>query len=872
MTTLITTHQGTDFDALASVVAAKKIHPESVASISGSLNQNVRDFYQMHIDLLELIEPENIDQDNIDTLIIVDTRITDRLGIFSELARKETVKKIIYDHHPKSSDDLKGAYIDRSKAYGATTTILVKELIKRKVSIDQMEATLFALGIHEDTGSLTYLTSTSHDAAALAFLISRGANITVINRFLSTALTPDQHAMLELLLHSLTRVKMKDKNIIFADAVVDEFVDGLSVLAYKLLDIEECDIGFIYVKMGDRIQLVARSKTAEVDVLKVIEPFGGGGHPQAASAVLKEPQSFDVIKAEIYKRLEIMLAPLKVARDIMSYPVKFIAEDSTVLEASEMMSKLGHTGLPVLSKGQIVGVISRKDADKAIRHGLQHAPVKGFISKKLVKASSDTDIYELQRLMIQNSIGRIPIVDGKRVVGIVTRKDLLRALHGDQYLNTKLILNAKAKGKSIAELMKEYFRAEVYDAVREIGNIANQLNMKAYLVGGIVRDIFLDVENFDIDIVIEGDGIQLAIEASQHFKCSYKVHSKFGTATLYLDAGFNLDIATSRMEYYEKPASLPLVTRSNIRQDLYRRDFTINTMAISLNSDGWGKLLDYFGGMEDIINGRIRILHSMSFIEDPTRIFRAIRFEQRLGFGMEDNTEQKLRKALVLGMPYKLSPVRLRDEILNMLNERNPWKSFQRLNDLGGMKYISSSFVISKDLQLAMKRGNKSFDRLSKKFNLKTKKWLVLLGEMVIFSNFKRSDDVANWGRGIRLTNKSVNVLIEVFNHVSPIHEIVSSSDLKDFELFETFSVLGDDALVIIHSLSSKSAVSIERYLKMLSSTKVEINGNDIIKLGVKPGEKIKELLRQITILKVKGILKNRDDEMEYAKTYMKES
>jgi tRNA nucleotidyltransferase (CCA-adding enzyme) len=871
MTTLITAHQSTDFDALASVVAAKKIYPDSIASISGSLNQNVRDFYQMHIDLLELIEPESVDQNSIDTLIIVDTRIPDRLGIFSGIARKETINKIIYDHHPKSSDDLKGAYIDRSKAYGATTTILVKELITRKISIDHMEATLFALGVHEDTGSLTYLTSTSHDAAVLAFLISKGANIAVINRFLSTALTPDQHALLELLLHSLTRVKIKDKNIIFADAVVDEFVDGLSVLAYKLLDIEECDVGFIYVKMGDRIQLVARSKTTEVDVLKVIEPFGGGGHPQAASAVLKD-KSFNLIKAEVCKRLEIALAPRKVARDIMSYPVKFISEDSTVLESSDMMSKLGHTGLPVLSKGQIVGVITRKDADKAIRHGLQHAPVRGFISKKLVKASPGTDIYELQRLMIQNSIGRIPIVDGKRVVGIVTRKDLLRALHGDQYLNQKIILNEKATGKSIAELIKEYFRSEVYDAVKEIGKIANRLNMKAYLVGGIVRDIFLHVENFDIDIVIEGDGIQLALEASQHFKCPYKVHSKFGTATLYLNAGFNLDIATSRMEYYEKPATLPLVVKSNIRQDLYRRDFTINTMAISLNSDSWGKLLDYFGGMEDVINGRIRILHSMSFIEDPTRIFRAIRFEQRLGFGMEENTEQKLKEALVLGIPYKLSPVRLRDEILNMLNERNPWKSFQRLDDLGGIKYISPSFVINKDVQFAMKRGNKSFDRLSKKFNLKTKRWLVLLSEMVILSNFKNADDVTNWGRGIGLTNKSVSAMVEVFNKITSIREILSSSDLKDFELFDTFSVLRDDSIVIVHSLDSKSAISVERYLRMLSSIKVEINGNDIIKLGVEPGEKIKELLRRLTILKVKGILKNRDDEMEYAKTYLKEN
>jgi tRNA nucleotidyltransferase/poly(A) polymerase len=180
--------------------------------------------------------------------------------------------------------------------------------------------------------------------------------------------------------------------------------------------------------------------------------------------------------------------------------------------------------------------------------------------------------------------------------------------------------------------------------------------------------------------------------------------------------------------------------------------------------------------------------------------------------------------------------------------------------------------VINKYVQLAMKRGNKSFDRLSKKFNLKTKRWLVLLSEMVILSNFKNADDITNWGRGIGLTNKSVSAMVEVFNKITSIREILSSSDLKDFELFDTFSVLRDDSIVIVHSLDSKSAISVERYLRMLSSIKVEINGNDIIKLGVEPGEKIKELLRRLTILKVKGILKNRDDEMEYAKTYLKEN
>jgi tRNA nucleotidyltransferase (CCA-adding enzyme) len=228
---------------------------------------------------------------------------------------------------------------------------------------------------------------------------------------------------------------------------------------------------------------------------------------------------------------------------------------------------------------------------------------------------------------------------------------------------------------------------EIKDLIYLASNIATENNMPVYLVGGFVRDLLLEVKNLDLDFVIEGDGIKFAEDLATILKARLIRHRRFGTATIVLNPvrvitsfsrlpivsrGVKIDIATARRETYPRPASLPLVTRGTLEDDLARRDFSVNAMAISITKKDFGKLVDFFCGKDDLQHKKVRILHSLSFIDDPTRMLRAIRFEQRYNFKIEPHTLKLLKVAAAIKMLEKVQPQRLRDELILILKEAHP--------------------------------------------------------------------------------------------------------------------------------------------------------------------------------------------------------
>ncbi|MDP3012995.1 MAG: CBS domain-containing protein, partial [Candidatus Subteraquimicrobiales bacterium] len=440
---VIISHVNADFDSLAAMVAAQKIYSSAKLVFSGSQNRNVRDFISLHGEVLNFIDSSQLDKKVIKRLIIVDTRIADRLGELEDFVYKPGIEIFTFDHHPPTKEDLK-ATEDFSEITGATTTILVKIIREKKIEISPFEATLFALGIHEDTGSLTYPTTTTDDAETIAYLMSKKANIYIINHFLSRVLTEEQHNLLNALLKSAHLVNVNGIDILFACAEAEGYIEGASVITYKLGDLENADVVFNFIKTKDRINIIGRSRINEVDAGRVLSRFEGGGHPQAASAVVKTRDVRKLEQVLIDELKSIVRKPI-VAREIMSKPVRTIDSKTTIQEASKMMLRYGHTGLPVTDKGNLVGMISRRDLDKAVHHGLSHAPIKGFMSHQVITVSPDTALYEVQKLLVEEGIGRVPVVDNGETIGIVTRTDLLRALHGVDYVSEPLLLPEPSK-------------------------------------------------------------------------------------------------------------------------------------------------------------------------------------------------------------------------------------------------------------------------------------------------------------------------------------------------------------------------------------------------------------------------------------------
>jgi tRNA nucleotidyltransferase (CCA-adding enzyme) len=274
------------------------------------------------------------------------------------------------------------------------------------------------------------------------------------------------------------------------------------------------------------------------------------------------------------------------------------------------------------------------------------------MSARVATASPDTPLAELQRPLASGD-ERIAVVEDERIVGVVTRSDLLRAL-GEQ---------AAPPERLGPMLTHELARLEPLQPVFEAVAAISEPYEGVYLVGGTVRDILLGERSFDVDIAVEGDAIALAQALADALGGRVRAHDKFGTAVVLYAEDERVDVVTARTEFYDAPAALPTVEHASIREDLFRRDFTINAMAVSLKGADLGRLVDPFGGRRDLEAKTIRVLHNLSFIDDPTRIFRAIRYENRYGFRMDDHTLRLARGTIEMGLVGDLSSARLRDEL-----------------------------------------------------------------------------------------------------------------------------------------------------------------------------------------------------------------
>lgn len=242
--------------------------------------------------------------------------------------------------------------------------------------------------------------------------------------------------------------------------------------------------------------------------------------------------------------------------------------------------------------------------------------------------------------------------------------------------------------KSLADRIETRIGPDLRGILHAAGSLAAEMGYRAYAVGGMVRDLLLERDTFDLDIVVEGEGIRFARRLAGRLRARVKGYERFGTATITPAGGARVDIATARTEIYDAPAALPRVTPGSIRDDLFRRDFTINAMALSLAPEEFGRLLDEFGGVRDIRGRRIRVLHGRSFVDDPTRIFRAVRFEARLGFRIVAADEGRIREALALSLLERLEEYRITAELRLILGEPDPSRPLLRLAQMGVLEAL----------------------------------------------------------------------------------------------------------------------------------------------------------------------------------------
>lgn len=699
MMLLILTHENADFDAAASQLAAHKLYPEGVPLLSRRVNRNVHQFLALYWDALPFMRPDDWQRRRIQRVVLVDTQSLPSVrGLNPD---KVTVQVI--DHHElvEAENGSGPQWQYRVERVGATTTLLVEMLEANGLSLSPIEATMLLLGIHEDTGSLVYDTTTSRDVHAAGWLLDQGAQLSMVRRFLEIPLSAAQRALYEQLQQSAVWHTVKGQAIVVAKAVAEpDFNEEISAIAHYMRDALAPDGLIILVQLKENhIQLVARSVNRYVNVAALAQALGGGGHGRAAAATIIDGDLADIHR-RVIEHLPQAVTPMVKVGQIMSYGLQTLPANATVREAATRMQRFGHEGYPVVDpqERRLIGLLTRRAVDRAMSHKLERLPVSQVMKAGRVTVRPSDSIDHLQRLMIQEGWGQIPVVadeseDGVApLIGIVTRTDLLNLLSERTEQQEK---------PDMRRLLARMLPPALWQMVKIAGATADELRLPLYFVGGLVRDLLLDKEPTDIDMVVEGDAIRLANHLRQRYGGQIRSHARFGTAKWLLSAQVwqaiapdapldnlpeAIDFVTARTEFYTQPSALPEVERSSIKLDLHRRDFTINTLAVRLDGAHLGDLLDFYGGQRDLEEGVIRVLHSLSFVDDPTRILRAARLEQRLGFTIEPRTEELIRTALP--MLDRVTGDRIRHELQLSLWEEDPAPIMERLDDLDVLSRI----------------------------------------------------------------------------------------------------------------------------------------------------------------------------------------
>jgi tRNA nucleotidyltransferase (CCA-adding enzyme) len=870
---VITTHINADFDSLASMLAAKKLYPNAVLVFPGSQERSLRDFFiHSTIYAFEVERVKNIDLREVERLILVDTRQVSRIGKFSEIAFKSGLEIHIYDHHPPSSDDLHGS-LEVVAEVGATVTLLLNLLQEKGIEITPDEATVMMLGIYEDTGNLTFSSTREEDFKAAGYLVRKGANLNILSNIITKELSAEQVFLLNDLIQSANRYHIQGVDVVIAQASVDRYIGDIAVLVHKLKDMENLDVLFVLVRMEDRLYLIGRSRLEEVNVSEIVGEFGGGGHPTAASATVK---GMTLLEAHdrLVKTLREMVSPKKVAKDVMVYPVKSIEPDRTLEEAGEIHTRYNMNILPVLHDEKVVGLISKQVVERAVHHGLEGSPVKEFMTTEFSIISSDTPFSRVQELIVGQNQSLLPVIERDRLVGIISVGDVMRVLQEEMMKSVKGISVFESqplygRKKMISKLMQERFPERIQNLLIEFGRVGDELGVSVYAVGGFVRDLLMRVENLDVDIVVEGDGIKLAETFEKKFSCRIRTHKKFGTAIILFPDGLKIDVATARLEVYDSPAALPTVESGSIKMDLYRRDFTINTLAIQLNPKGFGELIDFFGGVRDIKEKVIRVLHNLSFVEDPTRVFRAIRFEQRLGFQIGKHTQSLMKNSVKMGFMGRLSGGRILSELILILQEEIPIPALKRMRDFNLFHFLHPHIKFDEEVEALFEQIHHVISWFELLFlEEQYERWLIYFYGLI---DFLKEGEVMEVCHRLAMNEKvqkkvvdgkrqADQALLQIFSWIN--------ADLqpKRSDIYAVLDPIPTEVKLFMMAKTTQVATRryISLYFTQLKDMKPLLKGADLIRMGIKPGPSIKKTLTDLLKARLDDQVTTRQDEMEF--------
>lgn len=864
---IILTHDQADFDAVASLMGTAYLFPGSIPVLPRKVNRNVRGFLIIYGTDLPLIELRDLPAEPVDKITLVDTQ---SLATVKGVSSNTQIQVI--DHHPLR-EDIPNNWSITVASTGANTTLIIELLQNRELQLTSVEATLLLLGIYEDTGALTYSRTTARDLQAAAFLLGQGASLSILANYLNHPLTDEQKKIFDTLQQNLQTMDVKGHRIVIAQVDVGDMDEELSTVAHKLRDIVEGDALFVLAKIKSGVQLIARSTSDSIDVALIANQFGGGGHERAAAGLIRD-ESIEQVKSRLIQLLPKFVKPAINVGQIMSNDPQIIYPDTGVAQIAELMQRFGHEGYPVVEHNNVVGLVTRRAVDRSISHKL-NLIARQIMEPGEITVTPEDSLEYLQMVMTRSGWGQIPVKDPQtgQIIGIVTRTDVLRTLP---------IGNKMVSRLNLRDRLEKMLPTAQIALIKVIAEVASKANYALFIVGGFVRDLLLEKPSMDFDLVVEGDAIGLACAIYKRYGGRITTHSKFKTAKWMIDKNSQtllddinhfgngeiqlltnipdaLDFVTARTEFYPHPTALPLVEPGSIKLDLHRRDFTFNTLALRLDGIHYGELYDYWGGLSDLRKGLVRVLHSLSFVDDPTRILRAIRFEQRFYFQIENRTLQLLMEAKeLLG---GISGDRIRHELDLIFVEENACNMLVRLSELGILGVIHpdlvwdewaqsqckkiehGTFIQGLDVNhhasdtrrnlfyiiLTLRLNNHSIEELSVKLRIPARNKRLLL------------DTNRLWKEQQTLRGNNVRNILTVLEGMHPL------------SLYA----------IILFSADDEIKRNIENYLNDWAKVKCITDSQKLKKLGIPPGPLYRKIFSELRFARIEGKVITEDDELK---------
>eukprot|EP01126_Amoeba_proteus_P051982 TRINITY_DN6248_c0_g1_i4.p1 TRINITY_DN6248_c0_g1~~TRINITY_DN6248_c0_g1_i4.p1 ORF type:complete len:713 (-),score=166.35 TRINITY_DN6248_c0_g1_i4:173-2311(-) len=678
------------------------------------------------------------------------------------------------------------------------------------------------------------------------------------------------------LLQSLKMYKVAGKDIYTASATCDFELREFGSIVDVVKQEKGAKLIFGLGVFPKCVLLVARSMERHyLDVGEICRTFGGGGHGCAASARISGSTGIEV-EERLFAHIMSMLHHDNVSLlSLVTSPVVTLSSTTTISDASKTFLNCNLKRIPILDKDQrCVGILDRIISEKVKAHGFGDHVVEDYMETDFIVLRVEESPALAFDLLLSSHQRLVPVMDGNKLVGVISRADVVKMLMEDPSRFPVI----QRKRENFSNLIHQRIPKEHSQLLALAGEVGDLLNSRVFVVGGFVRDLLLNRPNDDIDLVVEGDGVAFADTLAQKFNGRVTHHAVFLTAVVSLPSGLKIDVCTARLEFYPAPVALPVVELSSLKMDLYRRDFSMNALAMNLNKKNFGEVYDFFSGIEDLRRGRISVLHSLSFIDDPTRIFRAIRFEQRYGFKISAQTDRLIKHAVKLDILSQLSGARLFHEIEKIFCDENPVACWERMKSYHVLDSLHPSFKIKflpSNLTKAVE--TKLFWDLLKIHEPNFCLWKYYLH--AVLSNFS-NQEVLEVLQRLKWQEGNINEFMEwrqtfhkIRNFLKTFQKTGATPNANS-ELYFTLRNIPMETMVLLlmdFSGQQDQRHVIVNYLTHLRTIKLDITGQDLKGLGLKPGPRFRILLELVLRAKVDGLVGDKESQLSFVRKMIAE-